>query len=51
MAKHKKFTAEQLAVLKRNVKGWWIWELVQELPASMIVKQRITGEIRVLDLR
>lgn len=42
-------TKEQKAVLARHGLKDMCWVVVKELPSSMIVKHRITGEFKLLD--
>ena len=42
-------TKEQKAVMEKRGLKPAFWVVVQDLPRSMIVKQRITGEFRVID--
>ena len=42
-------TKEQKAVLERNKLNPLCWVVVNETPRSLIVKQRITGEFRLID--
>ena len=42
-------TKEQKAFLERNGLKAACWVVVKDLPNSMIVKHRITGEFKVLD--
>ena len=47
--KDKALTPEQIAVLKREKLIPSCWKVLQDLNHSMIVKHRITGEIKVID--
>lgn len=50
MAKKKKVpTTEQKAVLKGHGLPDYIWEVTQDLPNSLIVRHRITGEIQLIE--
>lgn len=42
-------TREQQAVLVKNGLRPALWVVVKDLPGSLIVKQRITGEFRVIN--
>ena len=42
-------TREQKAAMERNKLNPLYWVVVKETPHSLIVKQRITGEFRVID--
>lgn len=42
-------TKEQAQVLKRNKLNALTWVVVKELPHSMIVKHRVTGEFKLID--
>ena len=41
-------TGEQQAVLVENGLRPALWVVVKDLPGSLIIKQRITGEFRVI---
>lgn len=41
-------TKEQKAVLERHKLNPLCWVVIKETPHSLIVKQRITGEFRVI---
>ena len=41
-------TKEQGKVLARHGLQTFLWTVVKDLPNSMIVKQRVTGEFRVI---
>ena len=49
MAKKKAMTPEQKALLgsKGMVPG--MWEVLQNLPHSMIIRNKVTGEVRLID--
>lgn len=50
MAKKKKVpTNEQKAALKANGLPDYIWEVTRDLPNSLIVRHRITGEFKVIE--
>ena len=40
---------EQVEILKRNGLNTLCWIVVQDLPNSMIVRHRVTGEFRMID--
>ena len=42
-------TREQQGIMKRNGLTAACWTVLQDLHHSMIVRHRITGEVRVLD--
>ena len=42
-------TREQKAVLEKRGLNPLCWVVVNETPRSLIIKQRITGEFRVID--
>ena len=42
-------TKEQQKILQMNGLPTHVWVVVKELPNSMIVKHRITGEFKVID--
>lgn len=42
-------TKEQIGIIKRNGLTSACWVVLQDLQRSMIVRHRITGEVRVLD--
>ena len=48
MAK-KAITAEQKAVLAAKGLKIVMWEIVKDLQYSMIIRNRVTGEFRVID--
>lgn len=45
----KNFTDEHKRILKRHELQPHCWELKQDLPGSLIIKHRITGEFKVID--
>lgn len=49
MAKKKAPTKEQLAVLKAHGLKDYIWEVQQDLPNSLIVRHRISGDFKVIE--
>lgn len=49
MAKNKAPTEEQKRVLKRWGLNPLMWVIQQDLPNSMIVRHRVTGEFKVLE--
>lgn len=51
MAKSKVFSKEQQEILRRKGIRWQLWEPVQDLPNSMIIRQKITGEFKVIEKR
>lgn len=42
-------TKEQIGIMKRSGLTAACWTVLQDLQRSMIVRHRITGEVRVLD--
>lgn len=40
---------EQAEILKRNGLNHLTWTVIQDLNHSMIVRHRITGEVKVID--
>ena len=42
-------TKEQQEIIKRNGLQPLTWTVIQDLNHSMIVKHRITGEVKVID--
>lgn len=51
MAKNKTFTQEDRQALSRARLDWRIWVPLQQLPNSMIIKHRITGEVKMIEKR
>ena len=49
MAKKKLPTPAQQAVLKRHGLSKITWEVLKDLPNSLIIKHRITGEMKVVE--
>ena len=50
MAKDKKvLTDEHKQILRRHNLNPQCWELRQDMPNSMIIKHRITGEFKVIE--
>ena len=51
MAKEKKtFTDQEKEILRKQKMDWRYWAILNRLPFSVIVKHRITGEIRVIEI-
>ena len=42
-------TKEQKAVLKKHKLPEYLWVVMKEFPYSMMVRHRVTGEIKVID--
>lgn len=42
-------TKEQQAVMKRHDLNPLVWSVIQDLNRSMIVRHRITGEVKLID--
>ena len=42
-------TKEQQAVMKRNELNPLVWTVIQDFNKSMIVRHRITGEVKLID--
>lgn len=51
MAKIKKFSEAEKAVLSAKKLDWRYYEPLQLLPGSMIIKHRITGEVKLIEKR
>lgn len=48
MTKKKEPNQEQNEVIKRNGLNALCWVVLQDMPNSMIVKHRVTGEVKVI---
>ena len=46
--KGKAFTMEEKALLKRKDIDHRFWEPIEQQPGSMIIKNRFTGEVKVI---
>ena len=51
MAKNKSFTDADKMILKARKIDWRFYEPLQMLPGSMIIKHKITGEVRMVERR
>ena len=51
MAKAKIFTQEEKRALSVAGLDWRLWVPLQQLPNSIIVKHRITGEVKLIEKR
>ena len=49
MTKKKEPSKEQNTIIKRNGLNPLCWVVLQDLTNSMIVKHRVTGEVKVID--
>lgn len=51
MAKAKTFTPEEKRILAAYGLKWMLWTPLQQLPNSMIIRNNLTGEVRVIEKR
>lgn len=51
MAKNKSFTQEEKRALSIAQLDWRLWEPLQQLPNSMIIRHRLTGDVKVIEKR
>lgn len=51
MAKDLKFTADEVEALRQQGLVWRFWVILQRLPTSIIVKNYLTGEVRLIDVK
>lgn len=49
MAKFKDFTQEEKDLLKRKGMPWRLWEALFRAPSSLIIKNVISGEVRLIE--
>lgn len=49
MAKTKTFTPDDRKILSKEGMDWRFWVPLQQLPNSLIVKHRITGEVKLIE--
>lgn len=51
MAKEIAFTAKEVEALRQQGLVWRFWVILQRLPSSIIVKNYLTGEVRLIDIK
>ena len=51
MAKAKTFTPEEKRILEENGLRWMFWTPLQQTPGSIIIRNNITGEVRLIEKR
>lgn len=51
MAKAKTFSQEEKRALSVAKLDWRLWTPLQQLPGSMIIKHKVTGEVKVITKR
>ena len=49
MAKFKEFSQEEKDLLKAKGMPWRLWEVLYRAPSSIIVKNVVSGEVRLIE--